>query len=83
MLNHQDYCSWTDEGNGTWSFGTCGVQMRVENTQWDTGLPGGSHARGTAATSDLAKQAAFMTFVAFAIKQLVAHRVNLPPGPVA
>ena len=78
MLNHQDYCSWTDEGNGTWSFGTCGVQMRVENTQWDTGLPGGKHIKGTAATIDTAKQRAFDEFCAFAIRRLIEHAVNLP-----
>ena len=83
MLNHNDYCQWIDEGNGTWSFGTCGVQMRVENTRWDAGLPGGKHLKGVSATSDEAKQAAFMAFVAFAVRQLVAHKVNLPPDPVA
>ena len=82
-MNHQDFCQWIDEGNNTWSFGTCGVQMRVENTRWDTGLPGGSHVKGTADSTDQAKQLAFMAFVAFAVKQLVAHKVNLPPDPVA
>ena len=80
-MNHQDFCQWIDEGNNTWSFGTCGVQMRVENTRWDAGLPGGSHVRGTAATTDEAKQLAFDQFVRFAVQQLVAHRVNLPVHP--
>ena len=82
-MDHKDYCSWTDEGNNTWSFGVCGVQMRVEGTRWDAGLPGGLHVKGTAGSTDLAKQWAFDEFVRFAIKQLVAHRVNLPPDPPA
>ena len=83
-MNHQDFIAeWIDEGNGTWSFGTCGVQMRVENTRWDVCLPVGQHVTGTAATTDQAKQLAFDQFVAFAIQQLVSHRVTLPPGPAA
>ena len=84
MLNQQDFIAeWTNEGNGRWSFGVCGVSMRVENTQWDVCLPVGQHVKGSADSTDAAKQLAFMAFVAFAIKQLVAHRVNLPPDPVA
>ena len=83
-MNHQDYCQWIDEGRGVFSFGICGVSMRVEGgTQWDVCLPVGTHQRGTADSTDQAKQLAFMAFVAFAVKQLVAHKVNLPPDPVA
>ena len=83
-MNHEDFIAeWIDEGNNVWSFGVCGVQMRVENTRWDAGLPGGSHVKGVSATTDQAKQAAFSQFVAFAIRQLVDHRVNLPVHPVA
>ena len=78
-MNHEDFIAeWIDEGNNVWSFGVCGVQMRVENTRWDTGLPGGKHLKGVSATSDAAKQAAFDVFVDFAVRQLIAHRVNLP-----
>ena len=78
-MNHQDFIDeWTNEGNGVFSFGVCSVQLRVEGNNWDAALPGGKHIKGVSATSDEAKQAAFMAFVAFAVRRLIEHAVNLP-----
>lgn len=78
MLNQADFCKWTDEGNGVFSFGLCAVSMRVEGTRWDVTLPSGSHVQGPGASPNQAKQLAFNEFVKFSIRQLVDHKVHLP-----
>ena len=82
-LKQEDYCEWYDEGKGVFSYGVCGVNMRVEGNAYDVCLPNGLHRRGGAETVDAAKQAAFFEFVSYAIKQLVEHRVSLPTHAAA